>query len=278
MRLAQDLFEMGLITYHRTDSTHVSNAGIEVAREYITSELGEEYFKPRPWGEEGTHEAIRPTRPIDTGRLMQLIRDGVIQLPRNLTRNHYRLYDMIFRRFMTSQMVPAVILHERAVINAGVGKVELEGYVEILKDGWTKLRSPPLRQLPKLEPGAKLKVVEFKKWKAPKVSLYTQGDIIALMKERGIGRPSTYAKIVQTLLQRYYVFETRGRKKLVPTEKGIKVYHYLISKYRELVSEEKTRELEEKMDLIEEGKLNYLEVLNELYREIACEIRKEGCS
>ncbi|ACS34181.1 reverse gyrase [Thermococcus gammatolerans] len=278
MRLAQDLFELGLITYHRSDSTHVSSTGIEIAREYITSELGEEYFKPRPWGEEGTHEAIRPTRPIDTGRLMQLIRDGVIQLPRNLTRNHYRLYDMIFRRFMTSQMVPAKVLYEKAVINAGVGKVELEGYVEILKDGWTKLRSPPMRQLPKLEQGAKLKVVESKKWKAPKVSLYTQGDIIALMKERGIGRPSTYAKIVQTLLQRYYVFETRGRKKLVPTEKGIKVYHYLVSKYRELVSEEKTRELEEKMDLIEEGKLNYLDVLNELYREITCEIKKEGCS
>ncbi len=108
MRLAQDLFELGLITYHRTDSTHVSNTGIEVAKEYITQELGENYFKPRPWGgEEGAHEAIRPTRPIDTGRLMQLIRDGIIQLSRNLTRNHYRLYDMIFRRFMTSQMTPS---------------------------------------------------------------------------------------------------------------------------------------------------------------------------
>lgn len=276
MRLAQDLFEMGLISYHRTDSTHVSNAGIEIAREYITSELGEEYFKPRPWGEEGTHEAIRPTRPIDTGRLMQLIRDGVIQLPRNLTRNHYRLYDMIFRRFMTSQMVPAKVLYERAVINAGVGKVELEGYVEILKDGWTRLRSPPMRQLPKLEQGAKLKVVESKKWKAPKVSLYTQGDIIALMKERGIGRPSTYAKIVETLIRRGYVIETKGRKKLVPTEKGIKVYHYLVSKYRDLVSEERTRELEKLMDQIEEGKADYIEVLNDLYSELRRYVYGEG--
>ncbi|WP_456421893.1 reverse gyrase [Thermococcus sp.] len=255
-------------TYHRTDSTHVSNTGIEVAKEYITQELGEEYFRPRHWGEEGTHEAIRPTRPIDTGRLMQLIRDGIIQLPRNLTRNHYRLYDMIFRRFMTSQMVPARVLYERAVINAGVGKVELEGYVEIIEEGWTRLRSPPVRQLPKLEPGARLKVVDSKKWKAPKVSLYTQGDIIALMKERGIGRPSTYAKIVETLLRRGYVIETKGRKKLVPTEKGIKVYHYLVSKYRELVSEERTRELEKLMDLIEEGRADYMEVLNGLYAEI----------
>ena len=268
MRLAQDLFELGLITYHRSDSTHVSNTGIEIAKEYITQEVGEEYFKPRPWGEEGTHEAIRPTRPIDTGRLMQLIRDGIIQLPKNLTRNHYRLYDMIFRRFMTSQMKAAKILHEKAVINAGVGKTEIEGYVEVIEDGWTKLRSPPFRRLPRLEKGAKLRVVESKKWKAPKVSLYTQGDIIALMKERKIGRPSTYAKIVQTLLQRYYVIETRGRKKLVPTEQGIKVYHYLISKYKELVSEEKTRELEELMDRIEENKIDYQEVLRRLHEEI----------
>lgn len=272
MRLAQDLFELGLITYHRTDSTHVSNTGIEVAKEYITQELGENYFKPRPWGgEEGAHEAIRPTRPIDTGRLMQLIRDGIIQLSRNLTRNHYRLYDMIFRRFMTSQMTPAKILYEKAVINAGVGKAELEGYVEIIEDGWTRLRSPPLRELPKLEKGTKLKVVEAKKWKAPpKVSLYTQGDVIALMKERKIGRPSTYAKIVETLMRRGgYVVETRGgRKKLLPTEKGIKVYHYLVSKYRDLVSEERTRELEEIMDRIEEGVEDYLEVLHELYLEI----------
>ncbi|NJD99149.1 reverse gyrase [Thermococcus sp. LS1] len=268
MRLAQDLFELGLITYHRTDSTHVSNTGIEVAKEYITQEVGEEYFRPRPWGEEGTHEAIRPTRPIDTGRLMQLIRDGIIQLPKNLTRNHYRLYDMIFKRFMTSQMKSAKVLYEKAVIDAKVGKAEIEGYVEVIEDGWTKLRSPPMRQLPRLEKGARLKVVEAKKWKAPKVSLYTQGDIIALMKERKIGRPSTYAKIVQTLLQRYYVIETRGRKKLVPTEQGIKVYHYLISKYKELVSEEKTRELEEIMDMIEENKADYQEVLRGLYSEI----------
>ncbi|NJE30792.1 reverse gyrase [Thermococcus sp. 18S1] len=268
MRIAQDLFEMGLITYHRTDSTHVSNTGIEIAKEYITQELGEEYFKPRPWGEEGTHEAIRPTRPIDTGRLMQLIRDGILQLPKNLTRNHYRLYDMIFKKFMTSQMKAARIIHESAVIDAGIGKTEVEGYVEVVEEGWTRLRSPPMRQLPRLEKGTRLKVVEAKKWKAPKVSLYTQGDIIALMKERKIGRPSTYAKIVQTLLQRYYAIETRGRKKLVPTDQGIKVYHYLISKYKDLVNEEKTRGLEEMMDRIEEGSVDYQEVLNALYREL----------
>ena len=268
MRLAQDLFELGLLTYHRTDSIHVSNTGIEVAKEYITQESGEEYFAPRKWGEEGAHEAIRPTRPIDTGRLMQLIRDGVITLARGLTRNHFRLYDMIFKRFMASQMKAARILHEKAVIDAGIARAEVEGYTEVLYDGWARIRRLPMWQIPKLEKGQKLRVKEFKKWRAPKVPLYTQGDIIALMKEKKIGRPSTYAKIVKTLLSRYYVIETRGRKKLVPTDQGIKVYHYLISKYRDLVSEEKTRELEALMDMVEENKIDYQKVLAELYNEI----------
>ena len=268
MRLAQDLFELGLLTYIRTDSTHVSNVGIEVAKEYISDEIGEEYFAPRKWGEEGAHECIRPTRPIDTGRLMQLLRDGVITLARGLTRDHFRLYDMVFKRFMTSQMKAAKILYEKAIIDAKVAKTEIEGYVDILYEGWTKIRNPPLRRLPKLEKGQRIRVKEIKKWKAPKVPLFTQGDIIALMKERKIGRPSTYAKIVKTLLDRHYVIETKGRKKLVPTELGTKVYHYLITRYKELVSEERTRQLEELMDLIEENKANYQEILNEMYKEI----------
>ncbi len=257
-----------MFTYIRTDSTHVSNVGIEVAKEYITDEIGEEYFVPRKWGEEGTHECIRPTRPIDTGRLMQLLRDGVITLARGLTRDHFRLYDMVFKRFMISKMKATKVLYEKVTIDTRIAKAEIEGYVEILYEGWTKLRNSPLRKLPKLEKGQKIKVKETKKWKAPKVPLFNQGDIIALMKERKIGRPSTYAKIVKTLLDRHYVIETKGRKKLVPTELGTKVYHYLITKYKDLVSEERTRQLEELMDLIEEDKIDYQEVLSELYKEI----------
>ncbi|AIF70003.1 reverse gyrase [Palaeococcus pacificus DY20341] len=268
MKLAQDLFELGLITYMRTDSTHVSSAGIGIAKEYISEEIGEDYFKPRSWGEEGTHECIRPTRPIDTGRLIQLVKDGIIMLAKPLTRNHFRLYDLIFRRFMASQMKPAKVLYEKAVIDAVIGKSNVEGYVEVIHDGWSKIKPLPMWKIPKLEKGEKLKVKEVKKWRSPKVQLYTQGDIIAMMKERKIGRPSTYAKIVQTLLSRYYVIETKGKKRLVPTEQGIKVYHYLLSKYRELVNEEKTRELEAVMDRIEHGEVNYQEALSEMYNEL----------
>lgn len=186
----------------------------------------------------------------------------------NLTKDHFKLYDLIFRRFMASQMKPAKVLYERAVIGTPYGEVEIEGYIDVIYDGWSRIKPLPLKKLPRLEKDQILKVTEIRKWRAPKVSLYTQGDVIALMKERGIGRPSTYAKIVQTLLQRGYVIETKSKKKLVPTEKGIKVYHYLVSKYKDLVSEERTRQLEKLMDMVEEAKANYQEVLNELYEEI----------
>lgn len=268
MQLAQDLFELSLTTYHRTDSAHVSGTGIEVAKEYITEEIGEEYFVPRKWGEEGAHECIRPTRPIDTGRLIQLIRDGVITLAKPLKRDHFRLYDLIFKRFMASQMKAAKVVYERAIIDGKIGKAEIEGYIDVFFEGWSKLKPLPLRQLPRLEKGQTIKVAETKKWKAPKVSLYTQGDLVALMKERKIGRPSTYAKIVRTLLDRHYVIETKKRKRLVPTELGTRVYHYLLSKYKELVSEERTKQLEELMDLVEESKVDYQDVLNDMYAEI----------
>ena len=100
MKLAQDLFEMGLITYHRTDSTRVSLAGRAVAREYLLEKYGEGIYVPREWRSEGAHECIRPTRPLNVEKLRELIREGIIRLVRPLTRNHFRLYDLIFRRFM----------------------------------------------------------------------------------------------------------------------------------------------------------------------------------
>ena len=100
----------------------------------------------------------------------------------------------------------------------------------------------------------------------PKAPLFTQSDIVQLMKEKGIGRPSTYATIVDRLFIRNYVIEKNGR--VIPTKRGIEVYNYLASNYGAFVSEERTRLLEEKMDAIERGELDYLRALEELYDEI----------
>lgn len=268
MRLAQDLFEMGFVTYIRTDATYVSDVGNIIARDYIKNEIGEKYFKARKWGKEGAHECIRPTRPIDSEKIIQLIRNNVIRTTKKLTSDHLRLYNLIFKRFMASQMTPVNLHYQKIVLGIDDEEIEIEGYTDIIDPGWTKIVRLPMKKLPEVKEGQKIKIKEIKTWKAPKISLFTEGDVIEKMKKSGIGRPSTYSKIVNTLLDRRYVIKTKLKKKLLPTKLGVNVYNYLIHTYEKLVSEERTRELEKVMDEIEEGSRNYQEVLNSIYEEI----------
>ncbi len=269
MQLAQELFELGFITYHRTDSTRVSDAGIAVAREYLQEKLGDtwkDYFAPRTWGAGGAHECIRPTRPLDPERLRQLIAEGIMQPVRRLTRRHFALYDLIFRRFIASQMKPAKLEKQTILLRIGSAEKTLEVYVKVVEPGFTLFYQPfQLYQSFKKGEYPVEDVISYKKALTP---LLSQGDVVRLMKERGIGRPSTYAKIVQTILQRKYVKETPKHKKLVPTKLGMHVYAWLTERYGSLVSEQRTRELEAQMDLIERGEKEYQEVLRELYEEI----------
>lgn len=266
MRLAQDLFELGLITYHRTDSVRVSAVGRALASEYIRERFTEEDFVPREWSKEGAHECIRPTRPIDAERLRELVREGIIVLARPLTRRHYVLYDLIFRRFIASQMRSATLLRRTVRLRLGDYETTVQGYVRVLEEGFTRVYLP--FEIMREYDWSRVEVKDVSYRKTPTVPLYTQADIIRLMKDKGIGRPSTYAKIVKTLLDRRYVVETRGRK-LVPTRRGIEVLEYLLENYSDLVSEGRTRLVERLMDQIERGEVNYQDVLREFYEEIA---------
>lgn len=259
---------MGFVTYIRTDATYVSDVGNIIARDYIKNEIGEKYFKARKWGKEGAHECIRPTRPIDSEKIIQLIRNNVIRTTKKLTSDHLRLYNLIFKRFMASQMTPVNLHYQKIVLGIDDEEIEIEGYTDIIDPGWTKIVRLPMKKLPEVKEGQKIKIKEIKTWKAPKISLFTEGDVIEKMKKSGIGRPSTYSKIVNTLLDRRYVIKTKLKKKLLPTKLGVNVYNYLIHTYEKLVSEERTRELEKVMDEIEEGSRNYQEVLNSIYEEI----------
>ncbi len=268
MQLAQDLFESGLITYHRTDATTVSTTGLNVAREYIEkSGIGE--FTPRTYRKEGAHECIRPVKPIDKRDLIQFIQMGLISFPIKLTEKHLRLYDMIFRRFIASQLPAARVSVQRfRIIVDGLAK-ELERTVEVLESGFNKVFAV-ISASPRVSEGEyTIKSMEARK--VPAAWLYNEGDIIALMRERGIGRPSTYSKIIQTLFNRGYVFERNG--KLIATRKGKTIYEYLKENFGEFVSEKVTRELEEIMDRIEKGELDYQSILGELYRQIE-QVRK----
>ncbi|RKY30413.1 MAG: reverse gyrase [Candidatus Omnitrophota bacterium] len=257
MRLAQDLFERGLITYHRTDSTRVSDVGLDVARQYLKEE-----FKPREWAQEGAHECIRPTRPLDTHTLQRYIHETILQVE-GLNYRHFALYDLIFRRFMASQASPYTVKLHRYRIKYDGKEIKEERIVsasgkplELYK--WMVWIKQPL-------PEGKRKVtVEIRE--IPKASLYTQSDIIQLMKERKIGRPSTYSTILEKLFLREYIKEKKNR--VYPTYRGRMIYYYLLKNYLTFVSEERTKNLEMKMDAVESGKADFLNILRELYQEV----------
>ena len=283
MQILQDLFELGFITYHRTDSTRVSEVGVAVAREYLKEQLGEDfdkYYSPRTWGTGGAHEAIRPTRPIDAGTLRSLISEGIIEPVRTLTKAHYRVYDLIFRRFIASQTKPAkvkkLLFRASAKITlrngkeVSIGEKTTEVYTETLFDGFLRYY-PYIKPKRAVRPGTYMfKEGEFEVRERHEKPLHTQATIIKLMKEREIGRPSTYAKIIDTLFKRGYVtFEKSTRRGIVPLLLGKKVYEYLVERYSELVSEERTRALEKKMKAVEEGSVDYKELIRELNKELS---------
>ncbi|MCX8170267.1 MAG: reverse gyrase, partial [Candidatus Methanomethyliaceae archaeon] len=262
MKIAQDLFEVGLCTYHRTDSTTVSSVGLGIAREYI-QEKYPSLYSPNKYKKEGAHECIRPTRSIDLERLRYLIKTGLLRFPIKLTEDHLRLYDLIFRRFIASQMKEAIVLYQKFKVVVDENEVSMEWPIRIVKDGFNKLI--PIKIYDEVKEG-EYKILSKKIMRVPRARLFTQGEIVGLMKEKGIGRPSTYSKVISTLLERGYVIEAKN--KLVSTPLGFRVYEYLCQKFEPYISEETTRRLEEMMDDIAEGNIDYQEALRNLYDEI----------
>jgi reverse gyrase len=262
MRLAQDLFETGLCTYHRTDSTTVSIAGINIAREYIQDKYPS-LFSPRRYLMKGAHECIRPTKALDVEQLKNLVSLGIFRFPKRLSAEHFQLYEMIFKRFIASQMREVKILYQNFKIIIDGNQKSMENPVKIVSEGFNLILPIKVSNYVKEgEYNLKFARVLY----LPKAKPFSDGEIIALMKERGIGRPSTYAKTVATILERGYALERNNR--LINTTLGFKVYKYLSFKFERYVSEETTRRLEEIMDKIEEGKVSYKEALKQLYQEI----------
>ncbi|MCD6447426.1 MAG: reverse gyrase [Thermoplasmata archaeon] len=256
MKLLQDLFESGLITYHRTDSTYVSEAGLKIAREFLGAD-----FHPRQGTQHGAHECIRPTRPWDKNLLHRLIQENVIQVE-EMTWQHLALYDLIFRRFMASQCKPFEVEMRKYRIKYDGREMEETRVIKAEGKAYELYRSVAVkRELPEgiFRKRAIIKML-------PKSPLFTQSEVIHTMKEKGIGRPSTYATIVEKLFMRNYVVEKNGR--LLPTKRGLEIYSFLASNYGEFVSEERTRKIEEEMDMVESGKADYMQLLQQIYEEV----------
>ncbi|MEM4677764.1 MAG: reverse gyrase [Acidilobaceae archaeon] len=269
MRIAQELFEAGLITYHRTDSTRVSEQGMVIAREYLVTKKLESLFKPRAWSNEGAHEAIRPTKPLDAKELEKAVLDGSIRIPIKLTWAHKALYDLIFRRFVASQMREAEAVKVRAILKASDMLQTVEGVTSTLSEGFTAVLSFNFKPwLEKLREGSTIAVSSVKVSRGSSISLLTSGEVVKLMKEKGIGRPSTYHKALEANKRHGYIIESKKVRALIPTKLGIEVYRRILETFPKVANEEFTKALEEQLDAIEQGTLSPLELLENAWREI----------
>ena len=261
MKILQDLFERGFITYHRTDSTRISTAGQMMAKSYLESRGKGEIFKGRSWGEGGAHEAIRPVKALDVTDIENLVEE---RLAEEIGKNHLNVYSMIFSRFMASQSREAVVKKQKVSLEVDSDIVKIEIVSEIVEDGWNLFL--PIKVFKAFEK-KNYRVVERKIYKKHTIPLYTQATIIEEMKRKGIGRPSTYSKIVETLFARGYIVEDNYRR-IRPTQLGKRVSLFLKKRYNRFVTEETTRKLEELMDEIENGEKDHQEALKGFFEEL----------
>lgn len=268
MKIAQDLFELGLITYHRTDSVHVSPHGVEVARRYIERVLGRDYVVSRHWGPEGAHEAIRPTQPYTIEEVIESSYAGETQYIQ-LSETHKRVYDLVFRRFIASQMPEAEVEYCRVEFVVGGVSGSIEGVCRVYNEGFTKIYNY-YRTVPgDIDIGTEIDIVGVKFYRGSLYPLYREGDIVRMMREHGIGRPSTYVKAIENNLRHGYVVVSRKRGYLVPTRLGQEVLERIGSIYPAILSEEATRSLEERIDSVAKGLRDADDVLREVLGEIS---------
>jgi len=270
MYIAQSLYEgvslpegrVGLITYMRTDSIRVNATALEELRSYIAGKYGQEYlnkevriFKDRK-RVQGGHEAIRPTK---TRMDPELIKQ-------HLTPDQFKIYKLIFNRFVASQMSPARYRLKEVIVNF----MGVDFRTEELKPVFLghQLVSGDVAErgyVPKLSVGEMVQMlnIEFTEKKTEPPPRYTEASLIKRLEENGIGRPSTYAIIVQRLFDRRYVL--RENKKIMATELGLQVYNIIIPRFSDIFEVSFTARMEKELDRIEAGKKLWQDVVREFY-------------
>ena len=288
MMLAQHLYEgvelgdeglVGLITYMRTDSTRVSSDALTEVREVIASNYGAQYLPESPnvfkskKGAQDAHEAIRPT---SVARHPDAIK-------KYLKEDEYKVYKLIWQRFIASQMNPAVFDQTTVDIDAApadgstpfrfrvTGSVlKFDGFLKIYqesKDTRDEEDEELKHKLPPLEAGQKLtlkKLTPEQHFTEPPPR-YNEASLVKELEERGIGRPSTYAAILGTIQERQYVQKLGG--KFVPTEIGFVVTDLLVENFKDIFDVQYTARLEEELDEIEDGKEKWTDALSEFYKK-----------
>jgi len=293
MMIAQRLYEgvelgeegmIGLITYMRTDSTRVSNEALTEVREYIKTQYGDAYLpqSPNTYKEkkeaQAAHEAIRPS---------SVLRHPD-QIKQYLKEDEYKVYKLIWQRFVASQITPAVFDQTTVDIDAKSGAEtfwfrvtgsvqKFDGFLKVYEESKDKdvkeEEDDQERKLPPLEPGQKLALKELKPEQhfTEPPPRYNEASLVKELEERGIGRPSTYSAILSTIQERQYVQKLGG--KFIPTEIGLVVTDLLIENFRDIFDVQYTARLEEELDEIEEGKEKWTDALADFYKKFAKDLK-----
>jgi DNA topoisomerase I len=286
MMIAQHLYEgidlgkegtVGLITYMRTDSTRVSEVAQTEAAGYITSTYGEEYLKEEQRKEkkqtnsQDAHEAIRPT---STLREPNSVKEF-------LSRDQFRLYKLIWERFLASQMAHAVmdtmsvdLQNGEVTFRATGSKVKFPGFMKLYVEGTDDQVEERENMLPDLREGDEV----FKKDINPKQHFtqppprYTEARLVKTLEELGIGRPSTYAPTLDTIQKRGYV--TLDNKRFIPTELGEIVMELILEFFPEVLNVAFTVKMEQDLDDVEDGKVEWVNVIDHFYKDFAVHLIK----
>jgi len=286
MRVAQDLYEgvelagegaVGLITYMRTDSTRVASSAVDAARAYVRRLFGDPYLPEKPvlYGAsqnpqaQDAHEAVRPT---EVERTPQSVR-------KDLSADQLKLYQLVWQRFVASQMSP--IVYDTTTVDFDLGRylfratgsvILFDGYHRLYQEareageGRTLDDLPPLPALAVGDRVTLLGVVPEQHFTEPPPR-YSEASLVKELERLGIGRPSTYSAISSTLVARHYV--SLVEKRFHPTELGVTVEKMLIPRFPDIFNVEFTSEMESELDRIEEGELTRVEVLNDFWKPFA---------
>ncbi len=275
MTLAQRLYEAGHITYMRTDSTNLSQDAVNAAREFIESQYGKKYLPETPNvysskdGAQEAHEAIRPSDVTATSDSLQ-----------GLERDAERLYELIWRQFVACQMPDAEYLSSSISVSAADFELRIRG--RILKfDGFTKVMTPAQKDkedvvLPDVAVGETLSLIKLDPsqhfTKPP--ARFSEATLVRELEKRGIGRPSTYAAIISTIQERGYV--KLENRRLYAEKMGDIVTARLTENFQNLMDYAFTAELEQELDKVAEGSLEWKQVLNDFYKDFKKKLEKAG--
>ncbi|MBI2601018.1 type I DNA topoisomerase [Candidatus Daviesbacteria bacterium] len=278
MSIAQALYERGFITYMRTDSVNLSVSAVSAARKYIGQEIGSKYlpasprvYKSKSKNAQEAHEAVRPT---NVG-----FKSEQLKSVEGITRDHLRLYELIWKRFVACQMSEAILDQTSVDVTAGSYKLRASGSV-IKFEGWLKIfgkdaqdvsedtteeKKSKSQVLPSLSDGemVDLEQITPQQHFTQPPPRYSEATLIKKLEELGIGRPSTYAPILSTIVERFYV--EKEKKKLIPTNLGMTVTEFLLEYFSDIVDYSFTAQMEDNLDDIAKGERQWKPIIREFF-------------